>query len=385
MKTAYFSRTIDQPWPEPVPHPLDGPRTLVLAFGPRALLEDPAPLQALAGAFPGSVLMGCSSAGEISAGAVGDNSLSVAVARFERTPLHRASTSLADAADSFAAGGRLARQLPRHDLRAVFLLSCGVGINGAALVRGLVEALPPEVSLSGGFAGDDSRFDRTWVLEDGGAREHRVTAVGLYGEALRVGHGCCGGWSEFGPERTVTRAEDNVLYELDGGPALALYKHYLGELASQLPGSALLFPLALLPTRPGGAALVRTVLAVDEQAQSMTFAGDIPVGAKVRLMRTSVDRLVSSAEDAARQAVGSMAAAAGGPDAGVLAVSVSCIGRRLVMGERVEEEVDVVREQLPAGAAHAGFYSYGEVAAAHGSPQAQLHNQTMTLTVFRET
>ena len=72
-----------------------------------------------------------------------------------------------------------------------------------------------------------------------------MVAVGLYGEHVKLGHGSKGGWDTFGPERIVTKSDGNVLYELDDKPALALYKEYLGDRAAGLPGSALLFPLAL--------------------------------------------------------------------------------------------------------------------------------------------
>lgn len=372
--------------PSPVePDPIDSPATLVLAFGPTLLLDDGEALARLAATYPRSVILGCSSAGEIVGDTIRDGGVGVVAARFARTALQRASIAVESVDDSFAAGARLGALLPRAGLRAVFMLSTGVRINGAALVAGLGSALPVGVPVSGGLAGDGSRFERTWVFDDGAAREHRVTAVGFYGESLRVGHGCRGGWSEFGPERRVTRSEGNVLFGLDDKPALTLYKHYLGEVATQLPGSALLFPLAVRPASQGTAAVVRTVLAVDEADQSMTFAGDIPAGASVRLMHTSVDRLVASAEQAAADALRSMAGPEAGPrDGAVLALSVSCIGRRLVMGQRTEEEVAAVAEQLPAGSVQAGFYSYGEVCALPGNASAGLHNQTLTLTVLAE-
>jgi hypothetical protein len=254
-----------------------------------------------------------------------------------------------------------------------------VAVNGADLVDGLTQALPPGAVITGGLAGDGSRFKSTWVLDHGLPLAQGVAAVGLYGTALRLGHGCDGGWQDFGPERTITRSEGSVLYELDGQPALALYKTYLGDLAGKLPGSALLFPLSVRVARSGLRPVVRTILGIDEAAQSLTFAGDMPQGAIARLMRTSVDRLVGSAEDAIAHALLGLPASAP-----VLAVSVSCIGRRLVMGERTDEEVEAVADQLPPGSAHAGFYSYGEIAPANGSAQAELHNQTMTVTVFAE-
>jgi hypothetical protein len=382
MQIAQSHRANQAAWSTPLPAGMDSPQTLVLAFGARALIDDPLPLQELAAAFPQATLLGCSSAGEINARQVGDDGLSVLIARFAHTRLQRARTTIADRNDSYAAGARLAAQLPAAGLRAVFMLSDGLAVNGTALLRGLGAVLPADVAVSGGMAGDGSLFKRTWVWDGQAPQEACVVAVGLYGPALRVNHGCSGGWLDFGPERVITRSDGNVLYELDGQPALALYKHYLGDLAQQLPGSALLFPLSVRAVH-GAAPVVRTILAIDEAAQSMTFAGDVPEGAVAQLMRTRVDRLVASADEAAGQAMQGLGEGGNSPGP-VLAVSVSCIGRRLVMGGRTDEELDAVMDRLPPGSMHAGFYSYGEIAPGQACTGSFLHNQTMTLTVFAE-
>lgn len=371
-------------WSQAFPAECDGPDTLVLAFGASGLVAAPGPLHALAAAFPRSVLLGCSTSGEIAATQVGDAGITAVVARFERSKLQRASTPIAGPGDSEAAGLRLARQLPATGLRAVFMLSAGVQVNGTALVRGVVGGLPPQVQVSGGLAGDGHDFLHTWVLEGGTPTPATVSAVGLYGDALHIGVGCCGGWQDFGPERRITRAEGPVLYELDGRPALALYREYLGDLARDLPGSALRFPLSLRTGEAAGPMLVRTILGIDEATQSMTFAGDMPLGARARLMRTSLDRLVGGAAEAADAALSALVAGGAPADVPVLAISVSCIGRRLVLGARVEEEVDAVAEQMPSAGAHLGFYSYGEVASSLEGHCADLHNQTMTVTVLAE-
>lgn len=368
-------------WLAPLPAELDSPRTLVLAFGASEYADHPQPFAELAAAFPQSVLIGCSTSGEIAAGQVLDASISVAVARFADTRLRLALAQVAAPADSRAAGERLAAQLPRDGLRAVFVLSDGLSVNGTALVEGLGGALPAGVEITGGLAGDGSRFESTWVLAGGRPQRGHVSAVGFYGERLRVSHGCDGGWSDFGPARQITRSEGNILYELDGRPALDLYKAYLGDRAAGLPGTGLLFPLAI--KRPGadGDALVRTILGVDEAARSMTFAGDMPEGAVARLMRTSTDHLIDSASHAVRQASSQFAA-----DAAPLIVAVSCVGRRLVLGERTDEECETVADGAPAGASHVGFYSYGEISPAlGGNGTSELHNQTMTVTAFCET
>lgn len=365
-------------WIEPLPTAMDGPHTLVLAFGASEFADEPAPLAALAQAFPGSVLIGCSTSGEIAGPEVHDASISVAVARFERTTLRHAITDVDGPQDSWAAGARLAAQLQAPGLRAVFVLSDGLHVNGSALVGGLTQNLAEDVSVSGGLAGDGSRFTRTWVLDGGRPAQRRIAAVGFYGAHVRIGHGHDGGWSDFGPERRITRSDGNVLYELDGQPALDLYKRYLGDRADGLPGTALLFPLSL-KRDGGGEPLVRTILGIDEQHRSMTFAGDMPQGGTARLMRAHSEHLVGSAGQAVARATRDLRR-----DEAPLVISVSCVGRRLVLGERTEEEVETVVEGAPCRAAHVGFYSYGEIAPVHGGGSSDLHNQTMTVTVIGE-
>lgn len=381
MKLKTFSHTEASGWSAVLPADLDGPQTLVLVFGARERAYAPQAFEALQAAFAQSVLLGCSTAGEIAGAQVHDASLSVAVACFEHSRLALASTDIADAGDSGAAGRRLAEQLlaAGDDLNAVFMLSDGLGVNGTPLVAGLAGGLPAGVMITGGLAGDGRRFERSWVLAGRRLGGGQVAAVGLYGRRLQVGSGCAGGWMDFGPERRITRSDGNVLYELDGKPALDLYKSYLGELAQGLPGSALLFPLSIRRPVGDGPPLVRTILGIDEALRSLTFAGDMPEGHVARLMRTTNDSLVGSAAVAVAQATSGL-----DPAGDVLVVSVSCVGRRLVLGERTEEEVETIVDGAPAGAGHVGFYSYGEISPAAGRTGSDLHNQTMTVTVFSE-
>ncbi len=375
MELETFSYESGAGWSAPPHGALDSTATLVVAFGATALLDDAAPLGELRAALPRALHVGCSTAGEIHGTRILDRSLTVAVARFTATTLSYAQAPVDCAADSRRAGESLARSLARPGLRGVLVLSDGLRVNGTELVSGLNAALPEGVVVTGGLAGDGDRFQRTWVLAEGAPRSGVVTAVGFYGDRVRIGHGSKGGWDIFGPERLVTRAEGNVLYELDGRPALELYKTYLGERAAGLPATGLLFPLSL---RADGdeKRLVRTILAVDEASQSLTFAGDIPQGSRAQLMRANFDRLVEGAASAALM-TGSRGA---GP---TLAVAISCVGRRLVLGERTEEEVEATVDALPEGARQVGFYSYGELSP-FASGRCDLHNQTMTLTTISE-
>lgn len=391
LTTTRWSRT--EQWSGALP-PWDGPGTLVLAFGASALAAAPEPLRELAAAYPTSVLVGCSSAGEILGDTVTDGGVVVAVARFASTRLHLVHEKVPQPGDSRDAGLSLARRLgaDEPELSGLFVLSDGLSVNGSALTAGLIEGAEGRTSISGGLAGDGSDFAHTWVLIDGEPRSDHVSAVGLAGPALRLGHGSRGGWDDFGPERLVTRSEGNVLYELDGQPALELYKRYLGDRAAGLPATALLFPLAVRVPGAYDRELVRTVLAVDEATMSMTFAGDVPEGSTSRLMRANFDRLIDAAHLAATDtvAVADPAAAGPGSDGGgggaggpTLAVAVSCVGRRLLLTRRTEDELEAAQAGLPGDSQMVGFYSYGEISPVSAGT-CDLHNQTMTLTTISE-
>ncbi len=377
MRAHILHHSLDAGWSEDLPVTLDSERTLVIAFGAPEYRDHPEAIAELRAAFPAARLIGCSTAGEIVDSKISDRSLAVAVARFDATEVGIASAAIAKTSESFAAGETLARALLKDGLRGVHVLSEGSCVNGTELVRGINSVVESGVVVTGGLAGDGPRFERTWVIDDGKPVEGKITAIGLYGDAIKIGHGSKGGWDAFGPTRVVTRSEGSVLYELDGKPALALYEQYLGERAAELPASGLLFPLLL--TRPEKARkVVRTILAIDREAQSLTFAGDIPTGAQAQLMKANFDRLVEGAERA-----GELARERGGEGGDVLALAISCVGRRLVLGERTEEEVEATLDVLPEGTKQVGFYSYGELSpVAKGS--CDLHNQTMTLTTLRE-
>lgn len=355
---------------------------LVFVFGATQRLKQESVFAEVQAIHPEAHLLMCSTAGEILGAEVSDDSLAYTAVSFASTTLSFASADIVDAEDSERVGNELSARLPKKDLVHVMVFSDGLKVNGTALVKGLLEHLSQhQVSVTGGLVGDGSAFKETVLGLDALPESGKVVVIGFHGANLRVGYGSLGGWDPFGPTRLITKAKANVLYELDGKPALKLYKEYLGDKASELPSSGLLFPLSLTIQEEGRGSVevVRTLLAVNEEDQSMTFAGDMPVGVQAKLMKANFDRLIDGAGGAASV---SLAGKDVQPD---LAILISCVGRKLVLKERVEEEIEAVRAVMGEQTAMTGFYSYGEICpTAATEKQCQLHNQTMTITTFKE-
>ena len=356
--------------------------SLVLYFGAREALACGARYRELRQMFPAAHVLGCSTGGQINNCDVGDEEIVAAAIRFHSTKLRLVRQDITDARQSRSCGETIGRALSEEDLAGVFLLSDGLNVNGSELVNGLVAAIGPGIPLTGGLAGDGANFAETLVGGDCIPRARLAVGIGFYGSAIRIGHGSAGGWDLFGPRRQVTKSAGNVLLELDGEPALDLYERYLGaEDSKGLPGSALLFPIEVHDPGQPDSAVVRTVLAVDHQSRSMTFAGDVPQGWTAQLMRGNFDRLAEGAADAARQARNGLNV---GKEEHQFSILVSCIGRRLLMGQRASDETEAAGAELGPDTLRLGFYSYGEISPHAKSGICGLHNQTMTVTSFAE-
>ncbi|WP_254413259.1 FIST signal transduction protein [Dyadobacter diqingensis] len=352
--------------------------SLIFAFGDREILENQLLVQDLIQNYPNAIFSGCSTAGEIIGETVTDGKVIVTAIEFESVTMQSAKVSLQDIEfNSFEAGKKLVSQFSPDGLKHVFVVSDGLKVNGTDLVKGIADELPENVTLTGGLAGDGANFSKTVIIEpDGVVATETVAAIGFYGDALQIGFGSRGGWDSFGLDRLVTKSKENVLFEIDGQPALDLYKSFLGDKAKELPSSGLLFPLSMRDSEDR-APVVRTILGINEEEKSLTFAGDIPEGSFVRLMKANTDRLINGAEEAA------VAAKNGKRESPEFALLVSCVGRKLVLKQIVEEEVECVSEVLDKPVI-TGFYSYGEIAPFDQDTLCELHNQTMTITTFRE-
>ena len=379
MKTEQTIYSESQGWIKKSDNNLGTCAQFVFLFGNKDLLKQQKHIDYIKALYPAAQIVGCSTSGEICQEVVFNGHIVCTAVWFEKTTVIIAKEHINSMEDSFSIGEKLAGQLAVENLVHVMILSEGLNINGSELTKGLNKQLKDKVPVTGGLAGDQADFSETVIVHNKAGEKNLVLAIGFYGEHLQVGYGSMGGWDSFGVDRLVTRSKGNILYELDGHPALELYKKYLGEHAADLPASALLFPLSLR-LKNSETSLVRTVLSVNESEGSMVFAGDIPEGEYVRLMKANSDKLIDGANDAAEMSATSLRNSS--PD---LAILISCVGRKLVLKQRVEEELEIVREVIGPHAAMTGFYSYGEICPIKPfENHCELHNQTMTITVFKE-
>jgi len=351
---------------------------LVFAFGSVAHFTDKAFGSMMKQAFPRATVIGCTTAGEISNEGVSDNTTVFTAINFAQPDFKSCTVKLSGADKCKETGMAVANALKAPNLKAIFLLGQGINVNGTPLVDGIRSVVGDKVTLTGGLAGDGGAFKETWTILNGEVSNSHVVAFGIYGDGVEIACGSLGGWKPFGPARRVTKCENNVLYQLDGEPALAVYKKYLGADAKGLPGSGLRYPFAILNDNEDESGVIRTILAVDEAAGSLTFAGDIPVNGLLRLMHTDSSGLVTGAKGAASE---TFKHAKNHDGVGIL---ISCVGRKLVMGDEIDEEIEAVQSAFGEKNPVTGFYSYGEICPQEAFQQCKLHNQTMTITWFAD-
>lgn len=366
----------NQHWHSPLPQ--SAKAQWLLAFGDHNAMSSDDFRQELKSAFPQAQIIGCTTSGEIQGNLIFDNSICLTAVEFSSSNIHVVSDAIGNYKNSDDLISHLLCQLPDVGLKHVFIISDGQLVNGSELVDGLQRHLPEGVTATGGLAGDGDKFEQTTVWHNDRVENGLVVVAGFYGDNLNIGHGNLGGWHPFGPKRIITKSQANVLLEIDNQPALDLYKNFLGEFADGLPASALLYPLAL-QLEGESEQLVRTILSIDEESKSMVFAGNMPEGSSCQLMQSNYEDLIDGAQMAAKQALSSNEQIH--PE---LAILISCVGRRLVLGQRVEEELEIIEDTFPSNCAFSGFYSYGEISPIKAIGRCGLHNQTMTITLFSE-
>jgi len=378
MKTALYQVSESNWTKHSMSDPVDDEKaSLVLCFATKSRLKQDHFYDSFKSRFPAAEIAMCSTSGEIYQDKVLNNSCVVVAIQFDKTSIQTVSVNIKDFKNTNEAAISLGKKIPKDNLSYVLVFSDGSLVNGSELVKGLSTQVDKNILITGGLAGDDDNFESTLLGLNKQPINGEIMLIGFYGKNLTVTHGSQGGWDIFGLTKRVTNASSNVLFELEDQNALDLYKKYLGEEVMNLPGSALLFPLSVIipgATEP----VVRTILSINEDDKSMTFAGDIPVGSEVRFMKADFDKITEAAFNAANETLVDR------DDQPGFSLLISCVGRKLILDSRIDEEILAVNKSFSNETILAGFYSYGEISPFNKGGNCQLHNQTMTITSFYE-
>jgi len=242
-------------------------------------------LNLLSDKFPKGSFVGCSSAGHVAAGLVYDHEIVLTFIIFSKVNFLVSIFENLCPDQSEMIGLKIAKSIPENHHSAL-VLSEGLNVNGSRLVEGLKKERS-DVNYFGGLSGDGYDFKETFVLKDRNLYNNSIILVS-FDQNLKVKSSVGGGWSTFGIERVVTKSKNNIVYEIDQKAAIDLYDDFLGEKKVLLPSYGLHFPIFLESEK-----IVRTLLAVDRENKSLTFAGDVPEMSKIKLMRSSPESLIT--------------------------------------------------------------------------------------------
>ena len=375
MKVKQYRLDSDGKWSRPLPEQPQEQTSLVLVFA-SGVARNNNHLVAISEAFPNAEICGATSAGEILEKEALQETLVITAIDFESSKAIVQYQKIESAEKSLEATNKALDDLPKEGLRHILYFADGLSVNHADVVSECEQHVPAGVKITGGFAGSLSR-DFCAVASKTGWIQSTVAIVGIYGENLKIATGCGGRGVPFGPERVITRAEGNLLYELDESPAVDILRKYLGlEKGTDLSVDGNHFHFVVRPdhSTPG---VVRGFVGYNDDEGWLQMGGDVKTGDFAQLSKTTTSILIDTAEDAAEICLKNFESQ---PE---LALIISCVSRGLSLGVRADEEIEAMTEPLPQNTPVTGFYAYGELAPLE-EEACSLHNETINLTVFSE-
>lgn len=324
----------------------------------------------------GFPIFGCSSCGEIFTEAEISRALeNSAVVALLELPADSFQVKLMDGTglDSFALGaaiGSWGKSVFKNP--AFMVVVSGIKRDGEQAVHGLLSEFPAQVPLFGGLAGDDAKFKETFAFTNGHATSDGAVVCVFDNDRVAVEGLATSGWVGLGAPKTVTSSEGNVVFSIDGEPALDIYKKYLNIRDVDLPGIGMEYPLQVM--RDDGTHVLRAVVGVDAERHALVFAGAVPQNSQVRFSSSPGFEAV----DHARRDFETFAKA-GGPAPDLL-VFFSCIARHAALGPMVEDEIRAA--QRIWNAPGLGFFTYGEIGK-NLVGRCDFYNETCALVLLR--
>lgn len=356
---------------------------LLIVFGSVSLDQDKL-IEGITKTSPDSLVVGCSTAGELSS---------------EGFSTEKSVVVLAITSDQIKFWGGIGHHILWNPLRAGeecmeqieydsrgYITSALVFLdvisgNGDQALLGAIERLGNNFPLWGGAAADDLLFFETYQYFKDKAYSGSIVSLGLSGD-FHVAGTIMHGFLPIGVSRTVTKSKDLVLHELDGKPASSIYQEYFGEEhlhelhEGLLPSLAISYPLGVFFPESDEVVL-RNPVSVEKDG-TMKFTSAIPVGSEVRLMISDIEQALETTELAANKVLDQL----GGRKPKAIIV-ISSIARKKLLGAQANEEIVIIQRILGRDVPIVGYYSYGQVGG-HIDGKLPLHNGSILIWALAE-
>jgi signal transduction histidine kinase/ActR/RegA family two-component response regulator len=312
--------------------------------------------------LPDAKIMGTTTDGEILESQVSTDKTVISISEFEHARLELAVVK--NKGESYRCGQKLAKKIYKEDTKALILFSDGLSLNGEMFLEG-VTSITKETMLAGGMAGDGANFHNTFVFSGDKILENGAVGVSISSEKLNVQNGYSFFWQDIGKELTITKVEENIVYEINGVSAVDTYRKYLGEEAAQrLPAIGIEFPLII---NRNGVKVARAVLGKGDNG-SLIFAGNLNVGDKVHFGFGNANAILQESIKIGKRF----------ESIPVESIFVySCMARRRFLEDAISTELSPLSKIAPTS----GFFTYGEF---FKSEECELLNQTMTILSISE-
>ena len=348
---------------------------LVLVHGNPFSLEEPMLLDTFTKSFPNACVAGCSSDGVFFNGQSYENSVIYTVIDFNDTEVRQARINLIeDEYDEYASGKMLADQLIRDDLISLIIFSEGTKLDCHLFLQGVREVLGSTVAIWGGLASDKTGFDYTVVMDSEGVYDDAVVAVGLYGKRLVV-DAALSSQEKTGVEINITRAEDNIIYEINEQPAAKVLNSILHDHYGASMSEKNRFPIIILDPQTRKPMYSRVIYHEDKEYNSLYSVASVTEGpAYVVCMTETKDNLADAAQTCATLKT----------DAAEFVLVASCAGRKAAMNTDWINESALIQKSI-GDAPSFGFYAYGEIGKNLIDNPSLLHNHTLSMMTLYET
>ncbi len=354
--------------------PINEKRLLVLCAFDR-LGEQQPDYATLREKFPNAEIVIFSTSGHFISSKIHDNEPVVSALELETSSFEVKNYTNADYETNLAMGNAIGNDV-RNSVKGVCIISDGGMVNGTRLIHGINSKINCEVPIFGGMAGDSTRFKKTLVGLNSDPKSGEVVAITFYGDSLEIKSNCDSGWNSLGLEFKITSSVENKLFELNHKNAYdVLYEFLAPDNQEDFAKTTLYYPFLLVEDGIGN--VIRTPILVDHENKSLTYAGDMPEGAIVKLMKSGTMQLLDSTVDVAKYCVSENQKPS-------FIFATSCVGRRVVLDDMANEEFTELQSVFGTESHYFGFYSYGEFSRTGVEENCKLHNQTLAVAVITE-